>query len=63
MLYLLTLLGAFLFGLILLVIGAILLLKVKNKLAGWLVAAVGVVFTLVPLLIFLGMVITRRVQG
>ncbi len=57
------LLGVLLFGLILLAIGIVLLIKVKNKLAGLLAIAVGLVFTLVSLIIFLSLIITTSVQG
>ena len=62
MLYLL-LLGGLLFGLILLVTGVILLLKLKNKTAGILVLVIGLVFTLGPLAVFLFQVITVRIRG
>ncbi len=57
------LLGVLLFGLILLAVGVVLLIKVKNKLAGLLAIAVGLVFTLVSLIIFLSLIITTSVQG
>ena len=57
------LLGILLFGLILLAAGVVLLLKVKNKLAGLLAIAVGLVFTLASSAIFLALVITTSVQG
>ena len=57
------LLGVLLFGLILLAVGVVLLIKVKNKLAGLLAIAVGLVFTLVSLTIFLSLIITTSVQG
>ena len=57
------LLGVLLFGLILLAVGIVLLIKVKNKLAGFLAIAVGLVFTLVSLTIFLSLIITTSVQG
>jgi len=57
------LLGVLLFGLILLAVGVVLLIKVKNKLAGFLAIAVGLVFTLVSLTIFLSLIITTSVQG
>ena len=59
----LLLLGVLLFGLILLAVGVVLLIKVKNKLAGFLAIAVGLVFTLVSLTIFLSLIITTSVQG
>ena len=49
LLYMLLLMGGLLVGLILLAAGVILLLKVKNKLAGLLVGAVGLVFSFLPL--------------
>ena len=57
------LLGVLIFGLILLAVGAVLLIKVKNKLAGLLAITVGLVFTLVSLTIFLSLIITTSVQG
>ena len=57
------LLGVLLFGLILLAVGVVLLIKVKNKLAGFLAIAVGLVFTLVSLTIFLSLIITTSVQS
>ena len=57
------LLGVLLFGLILLAVGIVLLIKVKNKLAGLLAIAVGLVFTLVSLTIFLSLIITTSVQS
>ena len=57
------LLGFLLFGLILLAIGVVLLLKVKNKLAGLLAIAIGLVFTLVTSTIFLSLVISTSVMG
>ena len=57
------LLGVLLLGLILLAAGVVLLLKVKNKLAGLLAIAVGLVLTLASSAIFLALVITTSVQG
>ena len=48
-LYILLLLCGILVGLILLIAGVVLLLTLKNKLAGLLTGAVGLVFTLLPL--------------
>jgi len=62
-LYELALLVSLLFGLILIAIGAVLLIKVKNKIAGLLVSAVGLVFTMFPIAIFLFLTITTSVQG
>ena len=57
------LLGVLLFGLILLAVGVVLLIKVKNKLAGLLAIAIGLVFTLVTSAIFLSLVISTSVMG
>ena len=62
MIYLLLLLGVFLFGVILIAAGAALWLQFKNKIAGILIAAVGLVFTLCPVAIYLFLV-PLRVQG
>jgi len=62
MLFLLPLLGTLLFGLVLLAVGIVLLLKVKNKLAGILVAALGLVFTLSPFVIYLFLMTAIRIQ-
>ena len=63
MLYLLPLLGMLLFGLVLFAIGVVLLLKVKNKIAGGLAIAIGAVFTISPLAIYLFLMTTLRIQG
>jgi hypothetical protein len=63
MIYMLPLLGSLLVGLALLVTGAILLLKVENKIAGVLAIAVGLVFTLCPLAVFLYFLINARIYG
>jgi uncharacterized membrane protein len=63
MLYTLPLLGSLLLGLILLALGVVLLFKVKNKLAGILVIAVGLVFSLLPIAVYLFLMINVRVQG
>ena len=62
MLYLLLLLGSLLFGLILIAIGLVVLLKLKNKIAGILSITVGLAFALCPFAIFLAL-IPVRVQG
>jgi len=59
MLYTVLLFGTLLLGLILLVIGVVLLLKVSNKLPGWLVIAAGLLFTFSPIAIFLALTILR----
>ena len=62
MLVIWILLGSLLFGLILLALGVILFLKLKNKLAGILVMAVSLVFILCPFVVYL-YGIQLRVQG
>ncbi len=57
------LLGVLLLGLSLLAIGAVLLFKLKNKLAGLLAIAVGLVLALGSSAIFLALVITTSVQS
>ena len=59
MLYTVLLFGTLLLGLILLVIGVVLLLKVSNKLPGWLAIAAGLLFTFSPIAIFLVLTIVR----
>ncbi len=59
----LLLLGILLLGLILLSIGAILLLKLKNKLAGILLVFVALVCTLSALSVFLSLIITTSTMG
>lgn len=63
MLNLLLLLGMLLFGLVLLAIGVVLLFKVKNKLAGALISAVGLVISSFSVLVFLFFMITRSTVG
>jgi len=63
MLYTLPLLGSILFGVVLLALGVVLLFKVKNKLAGILVIAVGLVFSLLPVAVYLFLMISVRVQS
>ena len=62
-LMIILLLASLLLGLILFVMGAILLIKVKNKVAGILVVAAGLAFTLCPLAAFLFEVVTVRIQS
>ena len=57
------LLATLLTGLVLMAVGIVLLLKAKNKLVGWVVAAVGLVFTLFSVAIFLSLIITTSIQG
>ncbi len=60
--YILFLLGSLLFGMILLVLSAFLLLKVKNKIVGILLMLAGLGFTLFPLAVFM-FVITVPTRG
>ncbi len=57
------LLGLLLFGLVLLATGVVLLIKAKNKIWGALTAAIGLVVTLLPIVIFLALTVTTSVQG
>ena len=50
-------------GLVLLAVGTVVLLKTNNKLAGWVVVAVGLVFTFFSIAIFALLTITTSVQG
>jgi hypothetical protein len=59
----LLLLGVLLFGLVLLATGIVLLIKSKNKIAGALATALGLVLTLCPIGIFLLLTVTTSVQG
>jgi len=59
----LFLLSGVLFGLILLAIGAVLLIRLKKKLAGILVMTVGLVLTLFPIAIYLFFTTIARIQG
>ena len=59
----LILLGVLLFGLVLLATGIVLLVKAKNKIPGALATAIGLVFTLFPIVIFLFVTVTTSVQG
>ncbi len=63
MLFTIVLLSILLTGLVLLAVGIIVLLKSSNKLAGWIVAAVGLVFTLFSIAVFLMLTITTSVQS
>lgn len=55
------LLGVLVFGLILLAVGIISLVKAKNKIIGIITIALGVIFTLLPIVIFLFISITTSV--
>ncbi len=62
--FLTILLGAILLtGLVLLAVGIVVLLKSTNKLAGWVVAAVGLVFTVFSIGIYLLLTITTSIQS
>ena len=63
MLFILPLLVALFFGLVLLAVGIALLLKLKNKLVGSLFIAVGLVMGLFSTLVFLSQVITHSSVG
>ncbi len=61
--YFVLLFGAMLVGLLLMVIGIVLLLKLKNKLPGGITAALGAAFTILPMAIFLYLTVTPRLLG
>jgi len=63
MLITILLLAILLTGLVLLATGIVVLLKAKNKLAGWVVVAVGLVFTLFSSAIFLMVIITTSTSS
>lgn len=58
-----VLMAILLTGLVLLAAGIVVLLKAKNKLAGGIVVAVGIVFILFSTAIFLMLTITTSVQS
>ncbi len=58
--YIVLLASSMLLGLVLIGAGVVLLFKLKNKLAGGLMVAVGGVFTTVPVLIALALITTAR---
>ncbi len=58
----LLLLGALLLGLVLIAAGIVLLIKAKNKIAGGLATAIGLVLTFIPIVIFLFLTITTSLQ-
>ena len=62
MFFTIFLLAILLSGLILLTVGVVLLIKVKNKLAGLLTIAAGLIITFVALALFLSLVITTSIQ-
>jgi hypothetical protein len=55
------LLGVLVFGLVLLAVGIISLVKAKNKIPGIITTVLGLVFTLLPIGIFLLLTITTSV--
>lgn len=55
--------GLLLFGLVILAVGIVLLIKAKNKLAGALATAIGLVFTMFSVAVFLFLTITTSVQS
>lgn len=63
MLVTILLIGTVLFGLILLAVGGVLLLKVSNKLPGILVIAAGLLFTVSPVMVFLALTVARTSTG
>jgi hypothetical protein len=63
MAFVLLILAILLFGVILVVIGGVLLLLRKSKLAGFIILGVGLLMTLVSILGFLSLVIATRTMG
>lgn len=59
----LLILAVLLTGLVLLGTGVVVLLKAKNKLAGWIMIAIGVMFTLFSLGIYLALTITTSTSS
>jgi hypothetical protein len=55
--------SVFLFGLVLLAVGIAILIKAKNKLAGIITSALGFVFTVLPIGVYLFITITTSVTG
>ncbi len=52
-----------LLGFALVITGIVLLLKMKNKLAGGMAVAIGAIITIAPLIIFLAWNITQPIYG
>jgi hypothetical protein len=63
MIYELALLSSLLFDLILIAIGVVLLIKLKNKIVGMFIGAIGLVFILLPIATFLFLTITTSIRG
>jgi len=57
------LLAILLTGLVLLAVGVVVLIKTKNRLAGWVIVATGTVFTLFSIAVYLMLTITTRIQS
>jgi uncharacterized membrane protein len=57
------LLGTLIFGLVLLAVGIMSLVKAKNKIIGIITTGLGLVLTLLPIGIFLAITITTSVTG
>ncbi len=62
MIWLIFILSILITGLALLAAGLVVLLKSSQKLAGWIVIGVGIVFIVVPVLLILATVITTTIQ-
>jgi hypothetical protein len=63
MLFVMILFGILVFGLILLAAGALLLLKVDNKLPGFLALGFGLLFTASPIFVLLTLTIVQSSSG
>jgi hypothetical protein len=63
MLIFIFLLSTLLTALALIAAGVVVLLKSKNKLAGWVVLAVGIAFLLVPVLFITTTILTGTITG
>ncbi len=63
MLFAIFLFGLLIVGLLLMVSGLILLLKVKNKIIGIVIMGAGLIFTLIPTLIYLYLVPITSIRG
>ncbi|MGE5124633.1 MAG: hypothetical protein ACM3H7_08945 [Acidobacteriaceae bacterium] len=63
MIEIILLASSLLFGLVLLATGVVLLIKLKNKIAGMLVIALGLFFSALPIVMFSYLMVVQRVQG
>ncbi len=61
--YLILLAGAVLLGLALLATGIVLLIMLKNKLVGGLTTAIGMVFTIFPIFIFMAVTVIPSIHA